>query len=518
MTITHSIKVDLPEKSGELLNKLRKKVRNPSLTEKDYQIVKKSIDARDKSRVQHVYSVTVGKPKKPKIKPIPQVNLPKRPVVVGTGPAGLFCALQLAEAGAKPIIIERGKAVEERQVDVDAFRAGGPLDVDSNIQFGEGGAGSFSDGKLTTGIKDPRIKHMLETFVRFGAPDEILISPKPHVGTDKLLPVIAGIRQHILSLGGDYRFSQQFVDFTHVDNQLTGVIIREQSGGTYTLDTDHVVVALGHSARETYEMLHAKQVDMTAKAFAVGLRVEHHQSFINGCQYGGFSPYLPASDYKLAVKSNDERGVYTFCMCPGGVVVPAASEAGGVVVNGMSYHARDEDNANSAILVAVSPEDYGDLGNPLAGIAFQRQLERAAFVAGGSNYHAPVQLVSDFLAGRVTTALQQVTPSYTPGYTFVDFNQVLPDYLAKALCEGLARMDQKIGGFADNGAVLTGIESRSSAPVRFSRDAGFNSSVQGLHPCGEGAGYAGGITSSAVDGMKCAEAILSLYPTVNAQC
>ena len=511
MTKIDNIRIDLPEKPGDLLAKVRKKLRNNTLTEANYKIVKKSIDARDKSKVQYVYSVELLTQSRatPPPKQTASGNFTKRPVIIGTGPAGVFCALTLAEAGANPILIERGKDVDSRQKDVDAFFEKGILDANSNIQFGEGGAGSFSDGKLTSGIKNSRIKTMLETFVRFGAPEEILIMQKPHIGTDRLLPIMKNMREYITSLGGEYRFSHRLIDIIHSDGQLTGAQIEDEKGDAYILDTDHLVLAIGHSPRDTYEMLHRHQVSMDAKAFAVGLRIEHTQDFINQEQYGKFSSCLPSAEYKLATKTSQGRNVYTFCMCPGGVVVAASSEPEMVVTNGMSYYARDEENANSAIVVAVTPEDYGDLGNPLSGMAFQRQLERAAFEAGGRNYQAPAQLVGDFLANRPSQGLTTVTNSYKPGVTMANFHEILPSFMAEALQEGILHMDKKIKGFADPNALLTGIESRTSAPVRINRNEHYEANIRGLHPCGEGAGYAGGITSSAVDGIKCAEILLT---------
>ncbi len=433
----------------------------------------------------------------------------QRPLVVGCGPAGLFAALVLAMAGQCPLLIDRGCAVADREQDVRKFWATGVLDTQSNVQFGAGGAGAFSDGKLNTGIKDPRIRFVLEEFVRCGAPEQILTDAKPHVGTDRLHLTIHNLIEKIRQLGGEVCFE---TTLTHMDT--TGGKVRAvaltHKGIDRILHPGAVILAVGHSARDTFTHLYEQGIRMEAKPFSVGARVEHHQSMIDRAQYGAFAGHraLGAADYKLAVHTPDGRGVYTFCMCPGGTVVAAASEEGMVCTNGMSEFARDKENANAAVLVGISPADFGS-DHPLAGMALQRKLERAAYLAGGGDYKAPAQLVGDFLQNRPSVNFGKVTPSYTRGVTPTDLSKCLPEPVTAAMRAGLVLMDRSLKGFADPEAVLTGVEARSSSPVRMLRDeTGQSVTVQGLYPCGEGAGYAGGITSAAVDGIRCAEFLL----------
>jgi len=489
-------------------------------------LVKKSIDARDKGDVHFVLTLDVRakneddllrrlkngvatKVSPKREPPLPAAAFRRPPVVVGAGPAGLFAALTLAKAGANPILIERGRSVEKRTQDVSAMMKDGALDPNSNVQFGEGGAGAFSDGKLTTGIKSPHQRTVLETFVRHGAPEEILFLQKPHIGTDKLKGVVASIRNEIISLGGEVRF----------ETRLTGLILRGQhvEGVTVQHDdvteeilTDTVLLAIGHSARDTIQALFQQGVTMVQKPFAMGVRIEHPQQLINRSQYGRFAehPALHAADYKLNVRTPDGRGVYTFCMCPGGEVIAAASQPGGLVVNGMSYHARDGRNANAALLVGVNPIDFGD-DHPLSGFVWQRSIEQAAFRAGGGDFRAPVQRVEDFLQGRASTRLGEVQPTYQPGVTPADLRSCLPEFIIGNLRLGITQMDKQLHGFAHPDAVLTGVETRSSSPVRLPRGADYLADqLDGLFPVGEGAGYAGGIVSAAVDGIAAAWAAL----------
>ena len=424
-----------------------------------------------------------------------------RPIVVGAGPAGLFAALVLARCGARPILLERGQPVEQRQQDVARFWRTGLLDTESNVQFGEGGAGTFSDGKLNTGVNNPRIGWILEQFVAAGAREDILYDAKPHVGTDVLLTVVQNLRKRIISLGGEVRFNTQVTGLCSENGRLIGLKIAD---GT-VIPCDRAVLAIGHSARDTFEMLDASGVPMEPKPFAMGVRIEQKQRDIDIAQYGGENPALPPADYKL-VEHLDGETVYTFCMCPGGYVVAAASEEGRVVTNGMSYADRDGENANAALLVTVNPADFPYEGN-LGGMRWQREIEGNAYRVSGS-YRAPAQRVGDFLAGRPSDGAGRVTPTYRPGVTWCDLHDVLPGKITDAIAQALPRLDGKLKGFADPDTVMTAPETRSSSPVRIIRDSSRQSSLRGLYPTGEGAGYAGGIMSAAIDGIMTAETII----------
>ena len=499
-----------------------RRLRVPADSVLEIKLIRRSVDARDKGDVHFVLTLDVRvknenevlRRLKPgvaeRVAPLKPLNLPKPafshpPLVVGAGPAGLFAALTLARAGARPILIERGKPVEERARDVLRLQTSSILDCESNVQFGEGGAGAFSDGKLTTGIKSPLIMEVLQTFVRHGAPEEILIQQKPHVGTDYLRRVVASIRGEIIVLGGEVRFSTKLLGLNLRAGHVVGASVRTPMGEE-EIPCEAVLLCIGHSARDTVQALFRQGVRMAQKPFAMGVRVEHPQALINRAQYGRFAdhPALKAADYKLSARTPDGRGCYTFCMCPGGEVICAASQEGGLAVNGMSYHARDGQNANAALLVGIRPEDFGD-DHPLSGMVMQRALEQAAFRAGGSDWRAPVQRVEDFLQGRATTRLGDVVPSYRPGVTPVDLSAFLPGFITEDLRLGLRAMDAQLKGFAHPDAVLTGVETRSSSPVRILRDeTRMAEGIDGLYPVGEGAGYAGGIVSAAVDGITAA--------------
>ena len=496
---------------------------------KRFEIVKKAIDARNKRNIFFVYTLDVEIDSPEKYVGIKNVSmLPEkeesliktssksssssvRPIIIGTGPAGLFAALTLAEAGLNPIIIERGYPVAERKAHVDTFWETGKLNPHSNVQFGEGGAGTFSDGKLTTGINDFRIRKILDELVELGAPGEIKYLAKPHIGTDKLFGILVNMRKKIESLGGEYRFNTLLKDINIKDNRIESIVLENLlSGEELKEPCQMMILAIGHSARDTFEMLESKGIQMESKPFSIGVRIEHKQADINKAQYGEFwnHPKLGAADYKLNTKGAG-RGVYTFCMCPGGVVVGAASEEGRLVVNGMSRYARDEVNANSALLVSVGPSDFPGDG-PLKGMYFQRELEERAFALGGGNYFAPVQLVGDFLHGRKTTALGEVEPSYKPGYELADLRECIPDFAMNSLKDAIVEMAKKQQNFDKYDTVLTAIESRSSSPVKICRDKAYETNVLGIIPCGEGGGHAGGIMSACVDGVKCAESLLKL--------
>lgn len=473
-------------------------------------ICKKSLDARDKNAMRYVYTIEVADQIPPKqeknLERLRKEKLPTLPVlVVGSGPAGLFCALRLLDRGITPIVIERGAPVEEREKDIQTFLEDKKLNCNSNVQFGEGGAGTFSDGKLNTQTHSVFQREVLETFVKFGAPKEILWLQKPHIGSDNLKKVVKNMRDHIRQRGGQVRFHTTLWDIETKEGKLISAILKTPDGEEKT-PVSALVLAIGHSARDTFTMLYRRGVPMRQKDFAVGVRIEHLQSKIGVAQYGKSYEKLPPADYKLVSHASD-RAVFTFCMCPGGVVMPATSEEGCVVTNGMSNYARDERNANSALIAQVSRADFSS-DSPLAGIEFQRKLERQAFLVGGGNYSAPVQLVGDFLADKGSSKFGEILPSYGAGTSLTDLRAVLPTQIIQALKQGLLDMDRRLKGFADPSAILTATETRTSSPLRIERgEDGQSLGVRALYPCGEGAGYAGGITSSAVDGIKIADAI-----------
>ena len=503
----------------------------------EYSIAKRAVDSRSRRVILFTYSVNVYLPnpaeivalftaKRPDlvarhhirlmspyeyvIPTISSSKIMKRPVVIGTGPAGIFCAIILAEAGCKPIVIERGKDVTRRIKDVDVFVETGVLNPESNIQYGEGGAGTFSDGKLYTLVNNPRLKFVFETFVKAGAPDEILWDAHPHIGTDILRATVQNMRHRIIELGGEVLFDSCVTDITIKDGKIISL---EINNGERALEVEDVVLATGHSARDTYEMLYKRGLAMEQKVFSIGVRIEHSQEMINRCQYHDFYDHelLPTARYKLVAHPKSARPVYTFCMCPGGHVMAAASEPNMLVTNGMSKHAQDGDNSNSALLVNVFPKDFGS-DHPLAGIELQRKWEYAAFLAGGSNYDAPAVLVGDFLNKKPSTKLGKVIPTYRPGIKLGSIDDCLPDYVLESLREALPLLDEKMKGFASPDAVITGVETRTTSPLRILRnDTTLESSVAGLYPAGEGGGYSGGITSSAFDGMLIAETIIKKY-------
>ena len=501
-----------------------------------FQIRKQSIDARKKPVLYYVYSVDVQVRDEAKVKKTVKNNqiqfqvkpdsyhfevkgtkeLTHRPVIIGTGPAGLFCGYMLAAHGYQPILLERGADVDQRTKDVEAFWENGQLNLSSNVQFGEGGAGTFSDGKLNTLVKDKsgRNHEVLRIFAEHGAPESITYESKPHIGTDVLSAVVKEMRKYICAHGGEVRFHSQVTDIqTHSDNGQKILrklkIYDSQKEETYLLDTDLAVFAIGHSARDTFSMLYQHGLPMQPKAFAVGVRIEHPQEMINQDQYGkNYPSFLPAAPYKLTANLDNGRGVYTFCMCPGGYVVNASSEEHRLAVNGMSYSRRDSQNANTAVIVTVSPDDFGS-DHPLAGVEFQRKLEEAAYLEG--NGKVPVQLFGDFCENRPSVQLGTVTPHIKGMYQLANVRNIFPEFIAESLTEGIQIFDHKLPGYARCDAVISGVESRTSSPVRLIRDQSLQSEIRGIYPCGEGAGYAGGITSAAMDGIKAAEMIASVY-------
>ena len=518
----NQLKLPIDHKWEDLEKKVCKLLQIPVTKLQGIELLKRSLDAR-KTPLMYNYQlgvfadgeekivkkiknkdISLGKLVKYRFPNMGEEPLTKRPVIIGAGPAGLFCAYMLAKAGFSPILLERGEAVEERQKKVDHFWETGELDIQSNVQFGEGGAGTFSDGKLNTLVKDNhgRSRYVLKTFVEFGAEEDILYESKPHIGTDILIDVVRNIRNEIINLGGEIRFNSQVTDLRMEAGEISAL----QVNGQEWIETSAAVLAIGHSARDTFQMLLERNVPMRSKAFAVGVRMEHPQTLINENQYGiNYPDSLPAAAYKLTRKVADDRGVYSFCMCPGGYVVNASSEKGMTAVNGMSYHARAGENANSAMIISVRPEDFGS-DDALAGVEFQRKLEKAAYREGKGKI--PVQLFGDFCKNRVSEQLGEIKPNTKGAWTFGNVRSVFPENLSAGLEEGIKGCEKLIPGFAREDALLLGVESRTSSPVRIERDNDtFESAIGGLYPCGEGAGYAGGIMSAAMDGIKVAEAI-----------
>ncbi len=524
----NEIRLSLDEDESLLEAKAAKILKINKKYIKSLTIYKKSVDARKKEDVHFTYSVDVlisldetqivskcksGKVQlaKPYMYEIPENRRASkyRPIIVGFGPAGMLAGLILSEAGLKPIILERGKDIDARQKDVNEFWTKRKLDEESNVQFGEGGAGTFSDGKLTTGIKSPFIRKVLDELYEAGAPEEILYSSKPHIGTDRLAVVVKNIRKKIEKLGGEVWLETKLEKLIVYNGFVQGIRYTKK-GKTSDMEADSVIMAIGHSARDTVEMLYNLGAEIIQKPFSVGARIEHPQSLINKAQYGKFAGHkkLGAADYKLSCHGLHERGAYTFCMCPGGTVVAAASEKEGVIVNGMSSLARDGENANSALLVGIEPCDFPS-DHPLAGIYYQREIEHTAYLLAGGDYKAPAQLVGDFLAGKESKALGSVNPTCPTGVTLTNLDECLPERVSATMKSAIVEMDKKLNGFNLYDAVLTAPETRSSSSVRILRDEFCQCNISGVYPCGEGAGYAGGIVSAAVDGIRCAHAVLS---------
>ncbi len=510
--VINNIKMPIKHNTDDVFKAAQEIVRLDCV--KNLSVYKQSIDARRKSNIHYVYSVlgecedarsfegnaNISVLKAEEDIVIPKKSLSKRPVVVGTGPCGLFAAYVLSVSGNPPIVLERGKAVEDREKSIELFWKTGILDKNSNIQFGEGGAGTFSDGKLTCGLNDKRQRYILKTFVKFGAPQEILYKAKPHIGTDILKKVVKNIRAELIRLGADIRFNSCLTGVEKKNGKLCSVTVNDSE----TIACDTLILAIGHSSRDTYKMLLDTGIKMEAKPFAVGVRIEHEQSFVDRLQYGE-EKGLPPADYKVTYNGKD-RSLYSFCMCPGGTVVNASSEEGMLCVNGMSESRRDGRNANSALVVTVRPEDFEK--GVLGGIEFQRKYERLAFLAGGGQNRVPVQKTKDFILDTPTESLD-LLPTATSGYEITEIKKYLPVFVTQTLKEGLYDFDRRLSGFVGNKSILEGIESRTSAPVRILRDENFESvNLKGLYPAGEGAGYAGGIVSAALDGIKCAFSVL----------
>ncbi len=520
-----NLRLGIDESEKLLKKKAAKALRIDSAVIKEIKILKKSLDARKKGDIHWLYTLALSleadegrilknsknaSPYEPWSYTIPAAKSEKRPVVVGFGPGGMFAALVLAEAGLCPIVLERGWDVDARHEAIERFWTTGELSRVSNVQFGEGGAGTFSDGKLNTGTHDKRIAFVLDCFHRFGAPKNICYDAKPHLGTDVLHRVVKAIREHIIARGGEVRFGTRFVGFELEEGKVC-CAQAEGPEGRYKIACEKIILAIGHSARDTFEYLHEKGLAMERKSFSMGVRIEHKQSDVGFAQYGEAYEKLPAADYKLNCRFPDGSSAYSFCMCPGGYVVAAASEAGGVVTNGMSYSGRAGENANAALLVSLEPADFPGEG-VLAGMYWQREIEQRAYAFGGGNYLAPAQTVGDFLAGRPSSGPGKVEPTYKPGVVWGDLREVLPEKISCTLEKAIPELSKKLKSFADSEAVLTAPETRSSSPVRILRGGDMCAiGVQGLYPCGEGAGYAGGITSAAVDGIRIAETVIGEY-------
>lgn len=529
--VISEIQLPLDADESSLRELAARAVHKPAQAIQSLRVVRMSLDARKKSNIVYNCSVLVTldsvaekqiiarrlpfishAPDKEDMPPrFGDTPLHKPVVVVGLGPAGLFAAYRLAQYGYKPIVLERGKRVEERQSDVNRFFESAVLNTESNIMFGEGGAGAFSDGKLTTRIKDARAATVLETFVKNGAPGEILYMAKPHVGTDKLLETLKGMREKLIDFGAELRFSAKLVDLDTDESGAFTAVLVEQNGRRERIECSACILAIGQGARDTYELLDRKHLELQPKAFAVGVRVEHPRTLIDQSQYGAFfnHPRLGAAEYALADRCG-ERGVYTFCMCPGGTVIASSSGEEQVVVNGMSYYARDGENSNSAIVVQVTPQDFGN--GPLDGMRFQQALERSAYKLGGGGFIAPASRVEDFLSKSVPKGFFSVKPTYLPGVKPESLHKCLPDYVAAGVDAGIRAFSRKLKGFDMGDAVLTAVESRTSAPLRIVRDDSMQATrMRGLYPAGEGAGYAGGIVSAAVDGIKAADAVMEKF-------
>ncbi len=529
MLRVNELKIPLDGGEAELLAAAAKALKCPPALIESVTVTRKAVDSRDKDNIFFVCNAEVKvngdegrflkKPSSPRVglaepfeyspPPLKRDSL-FRPVIAGFGPAGMFVALTLAQAGLRPIVLERGKDADTRRADIQRFWTKRELDENSNVQFGEGGAGTFSDGKLTTGIKDKLCRQVFLTLAENGAPEEILYSAKPHIGTDKLVHVVKSIRKKIIALGGEIVFESRLTGIIAANGVIYGAAYAAKNGAVTEIETDTLVLATGHSARDTIETLHHAGVAMAQKPFSVGARIEHPREMIDAAQYGAYAGHraLGAADYKLSCHPEHGRGAYTFCMCPGGTVIAAASERGGLVVNGMSEYARDGDNSNAALLVGIEPADFPD-SHPLAGMRMQREIEEKAFALGGSDYTAPAQLVGDFLKGVPSMKAGAVRPSCPTGARMGDLRGLFPARVTDTMAAALIQMDRQLHGFAMPEAVLTAPETRSSSPVRILRDEFYQSNIRGLYPCGEGAGYAGGIVSAAVDGIRCAFAVMS---------
>ncbi len=523
MIRVRQVKVDV--RLNDIIQELSKKLHTSISNIKDYKIIKQSIDSRKKPNIYYIYELDVNLKNESEILKKNKSNdifkssneeyhfnsfgnkkIENRIVIVGSGPAGLFCSYMLSLNGYKPLVIERGGMVEDRIKKVEDFWNKNNLDTECNVQFGEGGAGTFSDGKLNTLIKDTnfRMKEVFKTFIMFGSPEDIMYKSKPHIGTDILRKVVVNMRKEIIKLGGEFRFNTKLTKINYEDNKLRSIIVNDKE----EVKCDVLVLAIGHSARDTFLMLNKTNIEMKSKPFAIGVRIQHKQSDINESQYGSnYYNGLENATYKLTHTCKNSRGVYTFCMCPGGYVVNSSSEKGMLSINGMSYRSRDSENANSAVIVTIGPNDFGS--NPLDGMYFQRDLEKRAYET--CNGKIPTQLFKDYLANKKSTSFGSIKPLFKGSYDFANLNLILPDYINESLKEGINYFGSKIKGFNSDDMILSAIESRTSSPVKIIRNEYFESNIKGIYPCGEGAGYAGGITSSAIDGIKVFEAIASIY-------